>query len=68
MYYTPHQASQMLGISKITLIRWENEKKIPPAKRNYLNHRVYTEEEIKNINKIMGLDVIKDPLKEVVQK
>lgn len=68
MYYNPFQAAQKLGISKQTLIRWENEAKIPLAKRNYLNHRVYTDDDIANIKKIMGLGILREPFKEPIQK
>lgn len=61
MNYRPLKAAKLLGISRRTLINWEEQKKIPPAKRDYLNYRVYTEEDIENIKKIMGLGILKEP-------
>lgn len=63
MYYKPNQAARLLGIARRTLIRWEELNRIPPAKRNYLNHRVYTKEDLENIKKIIGLGIIKEPSK-----
>lgn len=60
-YYKTRQAAQMLGISKQTLVRWEREKKVPLAKRDYLNHRAYTEKDIIKIREIIGLGVLRDP-------
>ena len=68
MYYKPQQAAEILGIARRTLIRWEEQNRIPPAKRNYLNHRVYTEKDIENIKKTIGLDIIKEPSKTEVSK
>lgn len=60
-YYNPHQAANLIGISKQTLIRWEKKKKIPLAKRNHLNqHRVYTTEDIEKIKQLMGLDILQN--------
>lgn len=59
--YRPVEAAKLLGISKSTLLRWEKESLIKPAKRNYRNHRVYTKEDIERIRNEMELDVLKDP-------
>ncbi|MBU1007223.1 MAG: MerR family transcriptional regulator [Candidatus Omnitrophica bacterium] len=54
-YYSATKAAQFLGVSKQTLIRYENKKVFPKPKRNALNGwREYTEEEIKNLRIIMG--------------
>jgi len=55
MYYSATQTAQLLGISKQTLIRYENKKVFPKPKRNVLNGwREYTEKEIKRLKIIMG--------------
>lgn len=59
--YKSAQAAKLLGISKSTLLRWEREGLIKPAKRNYRNYRVYTIEDIEDIRKEMKLDVLREP-------
>ena len=59
--YKPTQAAKLLDISKSTLLRWEKEGLIKPAKRNYRNYRVYTIKDIKEIREEMELDVLKEP-------
>ena len=54
-YYSVTETAQLLGISKQTLIRYENKKLFPAAKRNALNGwREYTEEDIRKLKAIMG--------------
>lgn len=54
-YYSAEEAAQFLGISKQTLIRYENKRVFPKPRRNALNGwREYTEEEIKRLKAIMG--------------
>ncbi|MDD4954346.1 MAG: MerR family transcriptional regulator [Candidatus Omnitrophica bacterium] len=54
-YLSVTQAAQLLGISKQTLIRYENRKLFPAARRNALNGwREYTEDDVKNLRSIMG--------------
>lgn len=54
-YYSVIQTAQLLGISKQTLIRYENKKLFPTARRNALNGwREYTEEDVKKLRSIMG--------------
>jgi len=54
-YYSATEAAEFLGISKQTLIRYENKKVFPRPKRNVLNGwREYTEEEIRKLRTIMG--------------
>jgi DNA-binding transcriptional MerR regulator len=54
-YYSVTQTAQLLGISKQTLVRYENRKLFPPARRNALNGwREYTEDDIKRLRAIMG--------------
>lgn len=68
MYYTPQEVANLLGISKQTLIRWEQKKKIPLAKRNHLNqHRLYTNEDVEKIKQLMGLDMLQESQEEEKQ-
>ena len=54
-YYSTTEAAQFLGISKQTLIRYENKKIFPMPKRNAVNGwREYTEDEIRRLRAIMG--------------
>ena len=54
-YYTATEVAKILGISKQTLIRYENKKIFPKAKRNAVNRwREYTSQEIKVLKKILG--------------
>ena len=54
-YYSVTETAQVLGISKQTLIRYENKKLFPAARRNAINGwREYTEEDIKKLRSIMG--------------
>jgi len=54
-YYSVTQTAQLLGISKQTLIRYENKKLFPAARRNVINGwREYTEEDIRKLKVIMG--------------
>jgi DNA-binding transcriptional MerR regulator len=54
-YYSVTQTAQLLGISKQTLIRYENKRLFPVARRNALNGwREYTEDDIKKLRTIMG--------------
>ena len=54
-YYSADRAAQFLGISKQTLIRYENKRVFPRPRRNALNGwREYTEDEIKKLKTIMG--------------
>lgn len=54
-YYSATETAQLLGISKQTLIRYENKRVFPKPKRNAVNGwREYTEEEIRMLRGIMG--------------
>ena len=54
-YYSVTETAQVLGISKQTLIRYENKKLFQAARRNAINGwREYTEEDIKKLRSIMG--------------
>ena len=54
-YYTATEAAKILGISKQTLIRYENKKIFPRARRSAVNGwREYALRDIKVLKKIMG--------------
>ena len=48
--YSMKQAAERIGVHKLTLYRWEREKKIAPARRYARkNERVYSDEDIAKI-------------------
>ena len=54
-YYSITQTAQLLGISKQTLVRYENKRLFPAPRRNALNGwREYTGDDIKKLRSIMG--------------
>ena len=54
-YYSAGEAARILGISRQTLIRYEEKGLFPRAKRNVLNRwREYTEKDISRLHEIMG--------------
>jgi len=54
-YYSAEKTAQFLGISKQTLIRYENKKVFPKPKRNAVNGwREYTEDDIRKLKAIIG--------------
>ena len=54
-YYSATETAQFLGISKQTLIRYENKSVFPKARRNAVNGwREYTEDEIQRLKGIIG--------------
>ena len=54
-YYSATEIAKVLGISKQTLIRYENKKIFPKAKRNAVNKwREYTLQDIKALKRILG--------------
>jgi excisionase family DNA binding protein len=58
MRYTMKEAAQQLGRHKLTLYRWEKERKIPKAKRFARNNaRVYTDDDIEQIRRWMDATV-----------
>lgn len=57
--YTMNQAAMMLGVHRDTIMYWEENNLIPPARRNTKNnYRVYITEEILEIAKIRGIGVV----------
>ncbi|MFC1667739.1 MerR family transcriptional regulator [Candidatus Omnitrophota bacterium] len=54
-YYSARETAQFLGISKQTLIRYENKRVFPKPRRNAVNGwREYTEDEIRKLKGIIG--------------
>ena len=54
-FYSTKEVAKILGISKQTLIRYEQKGIFPKPRRNALNGwREYTKEEIDRLNEIMG--------------
>ncbi len=57
--YTLKQAALMLGVHRDTIIYWEENNLIPPARRNPRNnYRVYTIDEIMEVAKIRGIGLV----------
>lgn len=57
--YTMNQAALMLGVHRDTIMYWEENQLIPPARRNSKNnYRIYTVEEVLEIAKIRGIGVV----------
>ncbi|MFC1631950.1 MerR family transcriptional regulator [Candidatus Omnitrophota bacterium] len=58
-YYTIMEVASVLGISKQTLIRYENKSIFPKAKRNNVNRwREYTLRDIRVLRKILGREAL----------
>jgi DNA-binding transcriptional MerR regulator len=50
------QAAQVLGVHKDTIKYWEEQRLIPPARRNPKNgYRIYNADELKEIAKLRGI-------------
>lgn len=57
--YTTNQAALMLGVHRDTVMYWEENNLIPPARRNAKNnYRVYNIDEIMEIAKIRGIGIV----------
>lgn len=57
--YTMNQAALMLGVHRDTIMYWEENNLIPPARRNEKNnYRVYDIDEIMEIAKVRGIGVV----------
>ena len=54
-YYSANEVARMLGISKQTLVRYENKGIFPRPRRNKVNTwREYTLREVSHLRKILG--------------
>jgi DNA-binding transcriptional MerR regulator len=60
-YYQISDAASQLGVTAKTLKNWEKAGKIPKAKRDRLNRRVYTATDIVDIRERMGIGRVFDP-------
>jgi len=61
-YYSMAQAAKAVGVHKLTLYRWERQKKIPlPSRLRRNNQRVYTDDDIAK------LKAYKDATVEIVE-
>ena len=56
-YFSVWEVAKLLGISKQTLIRYENREIFPKPRRNYVNKwREYTLQDVKKLKEILGRD------------
>ena len=54
VHYTTGEAAELLGVSRQTLLRYEQEGIIPPARRNAVNNwRYYTQRDLTQIRKTL---------------
>lgn len=51
--YRIHTVSRMMGISKKTLYRWEEQGLIPKIQRDWRRWRLYTEDDLTAIRRVM---------------
>jgi DNA-binding transcriptional MerR regulator len=57
--YTTKEAALMLGVHRDTIMYWEENQLIPPARRNPKNnYRIYSTEEILEIARIREIGVV----------
>lgn len=57
--YTMNQAAMMLGVHRDTIMYWEENQLIPPARRNPKNnYRCYDIDEVMEIAKIRGISQV----------
>lgn len=57
--YTTKEAALMLDVHRDTIMYWEENKLIPPARRNPKNnYRAYNTEEVLEIARIRGIAVV----------
>ncbi|MCD7911036.1 MerR family DNA-binding transcriptional regulator [Bacillus velezensis] len=57
--YTMHQAALMLDVHRDTIMYWEENCLIPPARRNPKNnYRVYNLDEIMTIAELRGIGAV----------
>lgn len=57
--YTMKQAALILGVHRDTILYWEENNLIPPARRNQKNnYRIYDINEIMEIAKIRGISAV----------
>ncbi len=49
MSYKTHQVAKIAGVTLQTIYNWLREGKIPEPERNYIGHRIFTNEDLKRI-------------------
>ena len=52
--YSAFEICEMFGISKSTLLRWENEGLLPPVDRDMNNCRQYSRKHIRALSQVIG--------------
>lgn len=55
-YLTIKQASELLGVDKTTLRRWDKAGKLKPYRHPMNKYRLYKKEELENLLKGIGND------------
>jgi DNA-binding transcriptional MerR regulator len=54
-YYLFGEVAEMLGVTKRTLMNWENAGKIPKPRRDPMNrYRIYSEEDLQKLKRVTG--------------
>jgi excisionase family DNA binding protein len=58
LIFTVTEVAQLLGLSARTLVRWEKEGRIPPARRDRRDRRIYTAAEVRMLAQhVYGVDL-----------
>ena len=60
--YQVREVLKRVGISRNTLYNWEKRSRIPVPKRNVSGYRVYTEDEVKQIEKFKNMLFVHEPI------
>ncbi len=60
--YQVREVLRRVGISRNTLYNWEKRGRIPMPKRNVSGYRVYTENEVKQIEKFKNMLFVHEPV------
>ena len=56
-FYSSKEVADILGVSKLTLLRWEKRGEVPQARRDMHAYRIYTYEDILKLQEITGRKV-----------
>ena len=54
IFYSTKDVCEKMDISKNTLFRWEKDKKTPKPKRDWKGYRLYSEQDIEEIKKVIA--------------
>lgn len=60
--YQVREVLRRVGISRNTLYNWEKRSRIPTPKRNVSGYRVYTEDEVEQIEKLENMLFVHEPI------